>query len=184
MRAEGPETLGQVLHAFRRARKWSEEQMAVQLGLERDAYRQWQGDVALPDAEGFFRLCLLLDQPPLVVRRLVRASARLILDDALDEVEGRHSLPMAARSRGTWEGDMGVFVAANLPGAVHRALACWAGVDGRDPEGMAVVLHSLASAPAARREAVVDGVVASLELDGEAAMGMPPLQDEPGWGQP
>lgn len=181
--SDRPSTLGKQLDAFRRAQGLSVKHMAWKLGLELERYRRWQGDVELPDAEGVLKLCKLLDQPPLAVRRLIRASAREILSDALDEVGG-HPRAMAARERGPQRGDVKTFLAANLPGALRRALAGWAGVDAEDPGRLAAVLQALALESRARRDGVVEAVAATMELDGEAALGVPPVMDEPGWGQP
>lgn len=183
MMRERPTTLGEALDACRRARGWTEHRMAEGLGLGLDAYRGWQGDADLPDAEGFLRVCLLLDAPPLAVRRLLRASVRVILSDAVEGLGGG-SRPVAARSRGAWDGDPVLFAASHLPGALRRALACWAGADAGMPGDVAEVLRSLVGMPPEQQEAVVSGIAASVELEGEEALGLPSLPEEPGWGRP
>ena len=52
-------TFGEKLQTLRRARGWSQEQLAAQISVSRQAISKWEADAATPDTENVVRLSRL-----------------------------------------------------------------------------------------------------------------------------
>lgn len=50
-------TMGEKILALRKARGWSQEELADQIGVTRQAVSRWESDSAKPDADRIIDLC-------------------------------------------------------------------------------------------------------------------------------
>lgn len=82
-------TIGQRIRARRRAKRFSQEYLAEQVGVSRQAVSKWEADQTAPDMKNMVALAALLEvsldwlangeqsQPPLVPARLPKALQKL-----------------------------------------------------------------------------------------------------------